>query len=282
MEQRTGMLSLCATPIGNLEDITLRVLRVLREADAVWAEDTRRTLALLNHFGLKKPLLSCHEHNERERAKEVVSAVSAGRRIAYCSDAGMPGISDPGRVLLEACMEAGLPYEVLPGASAVPMAAVLSGLMENGDFAFYGFLPREKKPRKARLAGIARSEIMVLLYESPLRLPATLRELAAVLGEDRPAAVLRELTKRHEETVRGTLKSLTERFCDPPRGECVIAIAGKPKETIEADPAALDALLSRLLREGYSVKDAAAEAAEALEVAKKAAYRRAMELKNAE
>ncbi len=276
---KPGLLSLCATPIGNLEDITLRVLRILREADAVWAEDTRHTLGLLNHFNIRKPLYSCHEHNERERAQTLLAALSQGQRIAYCSDAGMPGISDPGAALLQACAAAGYPCEVLPGASAAPMAAVLSGL-DCSCFTFFGFLPREKKPRKAKLAQLAACPHLMLVYESPLRLPGTLRELSILLGEDRPAAVLRELTKMHEEVVRGPLSALCSRFCDPPKGECVIAITGAPlQQPLAASPEDLEALLRTLLGQGLSLKDAAAQAAQTLGVPKKAAYQKGLELK---
>lgn len=272
-----GKLYLCATPIGNLDDITLRVMKAFEEADAVWAEDTRRTLTLLNHLGIKKPLVSCHEHNETQRAKELPALLEAGQIIAYASDAGMPGISDPGAALVAACAEHGLPCEVLPGASAVLTAAVLSGL-DCSTFTFYGFLPREKKPRRKMLENIAGSPRLSLIYESPVRLPATLKELCEHLGEERPAAVLRELTKLHEEAARGTLKTLCERFGEPPKGECVIALAGAPEKTPEADPAALDEALLKALREGLSVKDAAAQIAALYNVPKKAAYARALEI----
>lgn len=277
MEQRPGTLYLCATPIGNLEDVTQRVLRVLREADAVWAEDTRHTLGLLNHYRLRKPLVSCHEHNERERAQELCDSLRQGQNIAYCSDAGMPGISDPGAALAAACFEAGLPVTVLPGASAVLMAAVLSGLPCD-TFTFFGFLPREKKPRRAALEQMRATQTLMLLYESPVRLPATLRELLEELG-DRPAAVLRELTKLHEESVRGTLSSLCAQFCDPPRGECVIAIAGSaPQAAPDTTDDMLDAAVGRLLAEGFSARDAAAAAAAVLGVPKKRAYKRTLAL----
>ncbi len=281
MEQSTGTLYLCATPIGNLEDVTLRVLRVLQEADSVWAEDTRHTLGLLNHYNIKKPLVSCHEHNERERAAELVQELRQGKNIAFCSDAGMPGISDPGAMLLAACAKEGLPVTVLPGASAVPTAAVLSGLYAE-PFMFYGFLPREKKPRAAILEKIKEQEGLVLLYESPVRLPATLKDLLNVLG-DRPAAVLRELTKVHEEAARGTLSTLCARFAEPPRGECVIAIQGAERKKEEGvSDAALDGAITRLLREGFSVRDASAAAAAILQAPKKLIYARALQLSREE
>ena len=277
MEQATGTLYLCATPIGNLEDVTLRVLRVLQEADSVWAEDTRHTLGLLNHYEIKKPLVSCHEHNEKERAAELVQELRRGKNIAFCSDAGMPGISDPGATLLAACAKEGLPVTVLPGASAVPTAAVLSGLYME-PFTFYGFLPREKKPRYAMLDKLKTQEGLLLLYESPVRLPATLKDLLNALG-DRPAAVLRELTKVHEEAARGTLSSLSGRFSEPPRGECVIAIQGaEQKKDADVSEAALDEAIARLLKEGFSARDTASAAAAILQVPKKLAYARTLSL----
>lgn len=267
------MLYLCATPIGNLEDITLRVLRILREADTVFAEDTRRTLQLLNHFQIKKPLVSCHTHNERERAGQLTALLEAGKTVAYCSDAGMPGISDPGERLVRLCVEKNLPVTVLPGASAVLMALVLSGL-DCAAFSFMGFPPRDKKQRRIFFERLRASEATMLLYESPARLPATLRELCGALGEDRPAAVLRELTKLHETVARGTLAALCGRFCDPPRGECVIAIAGAEKEDATLEDEALDKALQALLESGLSPRDAAAAASALLHVPKKKAYQR--------
>jgi 16S rRNA (cytidine1402-2'-O)-methyltransferase len=221
--------------------------------------------------------LSCHEHNERERATELIRELRQGKTIAFCSDAGMPGISDPGATLLAACAKEGLPVTVLPGASAVPTAAVHSGLYQE-PFTFYGFLPREKKPRNALLDRLKTQEGLLLLYESPVRIPATLKELLAALG-DRPAAVLRELTKVHEEAARGTLSSLCARFLEPPRGECVIAIRGAAPVK-ESDPAeaSLDEAIARLLQEGFSVRDAAAAATILLQVPKKLAYARALKL----
>lgn len=272
------MLYLCATPIGNLEDITYRVLRVLREADAVWAEDTRRTLQLLNHFEIKKPLVSCHAYNEGAREQMLLEALRLNQCIAYCADAGMPGISDPGALLLHTCIANDLPVTVLPGASAVPMAAVLSGL--NCDaFCFFGFLPREKKQREKRMQVLTRTTATMLLYESPLRIPSTLQELAAALGATRPAAVLRELTKLHEEVARGTLAQLAARFSQPPKGECVIAIAGAPEEAApRADMEALTRALLKLKGEGFGAREAAIAASACMRVQKRLAYERFLEL----
>lgn len=276
------MLKLVATPIGNLDDITLRALTVLREADVIYAEDTRHTLQLLNHFDIKKPLVSCHAHNEQQRAPQVTEQLREGKEIVYVSDAGMPGISDPGAALVAACIENGLPFTVIPGASAVLTAAVLSGL-PCAQFSFFGFIPRSGKQRREAIAAIGRSGHLSLLYESPNRVADTFRDLYEALG-DRPAALMRELTKKFETAVRGTLFSLAEQFeQEPPKGECVIAVfcgAGTAEEDPEADALSLDRLLTQSLSGGMRVKEAAALAAEKLNVPKKDAYARALELKD--
>ena len=247
----------------------------------MYCEDTRRTLQLLNHLDIKKTLVSCHEHNERERAEEVVSHLRAGRSVAYVSDAGMPGISDPGAALVSACIAAGLPYTVLPGASAVLTAAVLSGLPCR-TFSFYGFLPRDSKGRRAYLERIAACGQLAILYESPHRVGATFAALRDALG-DRPAALLRELTKKFESVERGTLSELAARFSDTePKGECVICVLAAQEEHAPVETDALDALLLRALEDGFSVKDAAALAVERLGVKKKDAYARALDLREEE
>ena len=276
------MLKLVATPIGNLGDITLRALEALREADVIYAEDTRHTLQLLNHFSIKKPLVSCHSYNEQERAAQIVPLLREGQEIVYVSDAGMPGVSDPGAALVGACVENDLPYTVLPGASAVLTAAVLSGL-PCAAFSFFGFLPRDGKQRREAIAAIGACGHLALLYESPHRVADTFRDLYRALG-DRPAALLRELTKRFETAHRGTLSSLAEQFAaEPPRGECVIAVLCEraADAAAEASGEALDALLGALLREGASVKDAARQAAEQTGATKKSAYARALALRSA-
>jgi 16S rRNA (cytidine1402-2'-O)-methyltransferase len=268
------MLYLVATPIGNLGDLSARAIETLGAVDVIYCEDTRRTALLLNHFNIKKPTRSLHTHNERERTEEVVSALKDGREIAYVSDAGMPGVSDPGAMLVDACRREGLPCTVIPGASAAVIAAVLSGLPSQ-PFSFFGFLPREAKPRRETLDAIAGVRHQVILYESPHRVQATLRELYDRFG-DGPAAVLRELTKKFETVVNGSLSELIGRFEEEPKGECVIAFIPGQKEEAEAPD--LDETLRDLLKTG-SVKDAAAIAAERLNLPKKQVYRRALELK---
>ena len=216
------MLSICATPIGNLEDVTLRVLRELRETDVVLCEDTRHTRVLLERHDIRAKLVSYHEHNEAARAAEYVPRLVAGERVALVSDAGLPGISDPGARLIAAALEAGVPVSVLPGASSVETALVASGLVGER-YQFVGFLPRGEKALAALWDELARWSSPVVAFESAQRLPKTLRSLAAVLPE-RPAAVCRELTKKFEEIVRGTAAELAERFAAAPKGEIVLVV----------------------------------------------------------
>ena len=243
----TGRLVVCPTPIGNLEDITLRVLAALREADVIAAEDTRHTRGLLDRYGVSAPLVSYHEHNESARASELVTRMQAGSVVALVSDAGMPLVSDPGYVLVRACVAAGLAVEVLPGPSAALTALVASGLPSDA-WRFVGFLPR-KKGELARTLSSTAAETLVA-FESPKRVPATLRVLAGV-DPDRMVAVCRELTKLHEEVVRGTAGELAARYADaPPRGEVVLVVAppatrpgggGPPEEAVAAVARLVDA-----------------------------------------
>jgi len=233
-----GRLVVCPTPIGNLEDITLRVLSALRDADVVACEDTRRTRVLLDRYGVKARLVSYHEHNERARAAELVERMRAGETVALVSDAGMPLVSDPGYLLVRACVAAGLPVEVLPGPSAAITALVASGLPAD-EWHFHGFLPRKKGELREVLAG---GEGTLVAFESPRRLPATLALLAEV-DADRDVAVCRELTKAHEEIVRGSAAELAARYADaPPKGEIVLVIAPASATPDAPDPRALEAL----------------------------------------
>jgi 16S rRNA (cytidine1402-2'-O)-methyltransferase len=217
------MLSVCATPIGNLDDVTLRVLAELREADVVLAEDTRHTRGLLRRHGIDARLVSYHEHNEAERAAELLPRLAGGERIALVSDAGLPGISDPGARLVRAAIEAGVPVTVLPGPSAVETALVASGLVAER-YAFVGFLPRKPGELRALLAEVAPLGWPVVAFESPQRLPATLRALAAG-APDREVAVCRELTKRFEEVVRGSAVELAGLYAEAPKGEITLVLA---------------------------------------------------------
>ncbi|MDI6906981.1 MAG: 16S rRNA (cytidine(1402)-2'-O)-methyltransferase [Thermoanaerobacterales bacterium] len=218
-----GTLYLCATPIGNLEDITLRALRVLREVDLIAAEDTRRTRKLLAHYDIPTPLVSYHAHNRESRGKELLARLRDGRSIALVSDAGTPGVSDPGAALVARAVAEGVPVVAIPGASAALTALVVSGL-PTARFAFEGFLPR--KGRAKVLAELARETRTLVVFESPRRVVRTLEELLAVMG-DRRVAVARELTKKFEEVFRGTLSEALAHFRErEPRGEFTLVIEG--------------------------------------------------------
>jgi 16S rRNA (cytidine1402-2'-O)-methyltransferase len=262
----TGRLVVCPTPIGNLEDITLRVLSVLREADVVACEDTRRTRVLLDRYGVNATLVSYHEHNEQKRSAELVRRMGEGETVALVSDAGMPLVSDPGYVLVRACVAAGLAVEVLPGPSAALAALVASGLAAE-TWRFVGFLPR----KKGELAAVLGATETVVAFESPHRVAASLAVLAS-LDPDREVAVCRELTKIHEEVVRGTAAQLAERYgAKEPKGEIVLVIAGATPA--EGDlGAALDAL-RRLVDAGAKARPAAAVVSDMTGVPANALYR---------
>jgi 16S rRNA (cytidine1402-2'-O)-methyltransferase len=220
------VLVLVPTPIGNLDDITLRALRVLEEADLVACEDTRTSGVLLDHFGIETPRTSYHDHNERRKAPQLVEQMQAGATVALITDAGSPGISDPGFYLVRECIRAGVPVEALPGPTAFVPALTLSGLPSDR-FVFEGFLPA-KKGRQTRIQELAEDERTTVLYESPHRIVKTLGQLAEHFGEDRPAAVVRELSKKFEEVERGTLQSLADHYGAQPkvRGEIVLIVGG--------------------------------------------------------
>jgi 16S rRNA (cytidine1402-2'-O)-methyltransferase len=231
-----GRLVVCPTPIGNLEDVTLRVLAALRDADVVACEDTRRTRVLLERYGVSASLVSYHEHNERERTAELVARMNAGEVVALVSDAGMPLVSDPGYVLVQGCVAAGLAVEVLPGPSAA-LAALVASALPSDAWRFVGFLPR----KQTALLEVFSSPETVVAFESPRRVGASLSALATV-DAARPVAVCRELTKVHEEVVRGSAADLAERYAEsPPKGEVVLVIGGAPPRE-GADPAAVDAV----------------------------------------
>src|SRR6266568_411586 len=236
-------LAVCATPIGNLADITLRVLDELRDADLVLCEDTRHTRGLLERHGISARLLSYHEHNEAARTAELLPRLEAGERIALVSDAGMPGVSDPGARIVRAALEAGVEVTVLPGASAVETALVASGLVAER-YQFVGFLPRGAKALSDLWAELGGWRWPAVAFESPQRLPATLRSLAAA-DPGRVVAVCRELTKRFEEVVRGTAAELADRFAEPQKGEITLVIG--PAAAREVDEAAALAAVAELV-----------------------------------
>ncbi len=224
-------LAVCATPIGNLDDVTLRVLEELRSADVVLCEDTRHTRVLLDRHGISARLLSFHEHNEAKRTAEVLPRLQAGERVALVSDAGLPGISDPGARLVSAALAAAVPVTVLPGASAVDTALVASGFVAER-YQFVGFLPRGGRALESLWKEVAGWPHPVVAFESPQRLPATLRSLAQAQPE-RQVAVCRELTKLFEEIVRGSATEVAARFAEPPKGEITLVLGpGSGKEDL--------------------------------------------------
>ncbi len=223
------MLYIVPTPVGNLEDITLRALRVLKEADLILAEDTRTSRVLLNHFEIHNQLESYHKYNEHGKLEQIAGRLQAGQTIALISDAGTPGISDPGFLIVRECVRLGLEVQCLPGATAVIPALVSSGIPCD-KFVFEGFLP-QKKGRTSRIASLAEETRTMVFYESPYRVLKALAQFAEVMGPDRYVAVCREISKVHEETVRGTLAEVMAHFeAHEPRGEFVIVLAGKEKE----------------------------------------------------
>lgn len=233
-----GKLYLVPTPIGNLKDITLRALEVLQNVDIIAAEDTRQTLKLLNHFNIKKKLYSYHQHNEQGQSENIITKLAEGLNIALVSDAGTPGISDPGSVIVAKCIEKDIAFEVLPGATAITTAVVYSGL-DTTKFLFRGFLPRENKDRKIIIEEIINAKETLVFYEAPHRLLDTLTYLKDTLG-NRKIAACRELTKLHEEIVRGSIEECINHFVEKrPRGEFVLVIEGKSEEEIKAEKEAL-------------------------------------------
>ena len=261
------MLVVCATPIGNLEDVTLRVLAELRAADVVLCEDTRHTRGLLERHGVEARLVSYHEHNEAARTDEFLPRLVAGERIALVSDAGMPGISDPGARIVRAALDAGVPVTVLPGPSAVETALVASGFA-GGAFQFLGFLPRGGAALAALWPALS---LVSVAFESPQRLPATLASLAS-FDPSREVAVCRELTKKFEEVVRGSASEVASRFAQPPKGEITLVVGAPAAAASVAEPEAL-AAVAELVAAGVPRKRAAELVSSLTGVSRNALYR---------
>ena len=235
ISQGIGQLYLCATPIGNLEDITFRVLRILKEVDVIAAEDTRNSIRLLNHFEIKTPMTSYHEYNKIDKAYQLVAKMREGKNIALITDAGTPGISDPGEDIVRICYEEGIPVTSLPGAAACITALTMSGLPTRR-FAFEAFLPKDKKEHQAVLEELKTETRTIIIYEAPHHLVRTLQELSDTLGGDRRLTICRELTKRHEEKLQMTLTdSLSYYEVNEPRGEYVLIIAGRSREEMKKE-----------------------------------------------
>ncbi|NFH68235.1 16S rRNA (cytidine(1402)-2'-O)-methyltransferase [Clostridium botulinum] len=256
-----GKLYLVPTPIGNLKDITLRALEVLNEADIIAAEDTRQTLKLLNHFDIKKTLISYHKFNEKDKSNEIIDRLLNGQSIALVSDAGTPGISDPGSVIVKRCIEEGIAFNVLPGATAITTALVYSGL-DTTKFIFRGFLPRENKDRNVIKEELLQSQETLIFYEAPHRLLDTLSFLYNSFG-NRQIAVCRELTKLYEQIFRGTIEESINYFTEnKPRGEFVLVLEGKRLEEIKQEresewiDLSIKGHIMKYINEGISKKDA--------------------------
>ena len=257
----SGTLTLVGTPIGNLSDMSPRAVKALQECDFIAAEDTRVTMNLLNHFGVRKPLVSYYEHNKRQRGGEILTRLQAGESAVLVTDAGMPAISDPGEDLVALCHEAGIPVTVVPGPSAVVTALALSGL-PTGRFTFEGFLSVNRRSRREHLESLRQERRTMVFYEAPHKLPATLRDMAETLG-DRRVALVREITKIHEEFIRTTLKKAAERFAsEAPRGEFVLVIEGAaPAEAPAVTLEEAAALAADYAAEGLPASEAARRAA---------------------
>ncbi len=281
-----GTLYIVATPIGNLEDVTQRALRVLGEVDVVACEDTRRTRVLLNHFGIKTRTISYHEHNERERAEQICKLLLSGKNVALVSDAGTPLINDPGFRVTNAAIELSLPVVPIPGPTAFVSALVASGLPSD-QFFFAGFLPARANARRAKLEELNAIPATLIFFEAPHRIAAALEDALEVLG-NRPAAVARELTKLHEEIARGSLRELMQRFDAgwPARGEIVLVISGagidRAPATGGTEPASRKLIerVSELEREGLEAKAALKKAARELGMKRAEAYRLVVAQKN--
>ena len=268
-----GMLYLVPTPIGNLGDISPRCAQTLADADFIAAEDTRVSLKLLNHLGIKKSLVSYYEHNKAFKGDVIVQRILAGETCALVSDAGSPAISDPGEELVKQCAQAGITVCAIPGPCAVITALSISG-QSTGRFCFEGFLPAVKKARKEQLAALADETRTMVFYEAPHKLLATLEDMAEAFGPDRPVSLCRELTKLHEEVVRTTLSQAVSRYTEtPPKGEFVVVVAGAvPAEKEAATPEDAAALVRKLMDSGMSRKDAVKQVAKELDLPKNAVY----------
>ena len=278
-----GKLYLVPTPIGNLKDITLRALEVLQNVDIIAAEDTRQSLKLLNHFNIKKTLISYHQHNEQGKSENIIDQIKEGKNIAIISDAGSPGISDPGSVIVQKCIEQNIKFEVLPGATAITTALVYSGL-DTTKFIFRGFLPRENKDRKPIIDDLINRSETLIFYEAPHRLLSTLEFLYENIG-NRKISMCRELTKMYEEIIRLTLEQAIEYYKEKaPRGEYVLVIEGKSKEDIEKDEKAkwdtltIEEHIEKYMNEGINKKDAMKKVAKDRGMSKSEIYKHSLNI----
>ena len=273
-----GTLYLCATPIGNLEDMTFRVIRILKEVDLIAAEDTRNSIKLLNHFEIRTPMTSYHEYNKMEKGRKLVEKLQEGKDVALITDAGTPGISDPGEELVRMCKEAGIAVTSLPGACACITALTLSG-MSTRRFAFEAFLPQDKKERRRILDEVCTETRTMIFYEAPHRLVKTLRELENTLGSHRRITVCRELTKKYETVYSDSLGGAVRYYEEvPPKGECVLVLEGKSQEEVEEEqkkgwmPLSVEEHLQIYLNQGMDKKEAMKRTAKDRGVSKRDIY----------
>ncbi|MBC8590235.1 16S rRNA (cytidine(1402)-2'-O)-methyltransferase [Wansuia hejianensis] len=271
-----GKLYICPTPIGNLEDITLRTLRILEEVDLIAAEDTRHTIKLLNHYKIKKPLTSYHEHNEKEKGSELIDRLHKGENIALVSDAGMPGISDPGQEVISMAIREDIEVIVLPGATASITALVSSGLSTN-KFVFEGFLSSKKKDRRKELEELKKEKRTIIFYESPHRLLNTLNDMIDIIG-NRNISIAREITKLYEEIFRGKIQEAMEKFSSTQvKGEFVLIVEGNDEEIVEKD-IDIKEKLKEYIEDGYSKKESVKLVAQKYEIPKNQVYKESLEI----
>ena len=276
MNLEPGTCYIVGTPIGNLEDITFRAVRILQTVDLIAAEDTRHTGKLLQHFQIKTPQISYYEHNQQRRIPEIIAKLTQGKTIALVTDAGMPGISDPGSELVKACIESGISVVPIPGVSASLTALSASGLPTDR-FVFEGFLPPKGKERKQRLQALQSQLYTIILYESPHRLRQTLQDLTSVLGDNREIVLARELTKRYEEFWRGTLEEAINYYktCEP-KGEFTLVLTGAKMKTLEFSEDTLKAELTNLLQQGLTRSQASRQLAETTSLPRRQLYQLAL------
>ncbi len=275
--QKSGILYVVGTPIGNLEDMSFRAVRILKEADAIAAEDTRHTGKLLHHFQIKTPQISYHEHNQQQRIPEILERLRQGAAIALVTDAGMPGISDPGCELVQACVKNGIAVVPIPGPSASITALSAAGLPTDR-FVFEGFLPAKGKDRRRRLEVLQSESRTLILYEAPHRLRETLQDLTNVFGGDRPIVLARELTKLHEEFWRGTIEEAIAHYSGrEPQGEFTLIVGGSPEpEAPILSEEAIKAELTNLLKQGISRSDASRQLAQQISLPRRQIYQLAL------
>lgn len=280
MEKKKGALYLCATPIGNLADITIRVLETLREVDLIAAEDTRRTIKLLNYYKIRRSLISYHEHNKERRGREIIGLLEEGKKVALVSDAGTPGISDPGYELIRECIARNIEVITLPGPCAAVAAVTVSGLSIRR-FAFFGFLSAKKKDKKRELEDISREKKTIVIYEAPHRLVKTLKSILEATGE-REAVICRELTKKFEEIKRGNLSQLISYYeANPAKGEITVVIRGRGEEKLLPGKSLSEGVeeVKKLKEEGLREKEAVKRTAKKFNLSSRELYKKVVEEK---